>query len=459
MLKSIIRGIAVTMFVFLLGAGVDQLMDLKIMTAFDPIGQALGEFELTDIVFSQIRDDPKFDDRIVIVNIPPEGGRGAIAQQIQIISQYKPKVIGIDSFFNCEGGLYDADNCPQLLDTLGNLMLANAIQEAGNVVLVTRLLQSDHLIDSLSKLKQEDVPGDLYDSAEYSAPDFSNYAHNAYANLPTGDSEGNNAASYQEDVKICKSLYPQTVVNGKREIAFSVMMAMMYDSAKAERFLARQKQEEIIAFKGNIEISSSKLASHRDAMDATSQFRSLCFAVDWDQLFEGKFDSTLFEGKIVILGFLGKYFGDPAWEDKFFSPLNAKVAGRANPDMFGPVIHANSVAMILDEKYIEELPDWSQIAIAAFMCFVNVLLFYWIDNKYPLLYDGLSVVLQIIQILLISGLIVWAFSAFNLKLELSTTLGVIALVGPCFDICKSIENVATDALTKRRERVLTPENP
>ena len=32
-------------------------------------------------------------------------------------------------------GLRDSINCPALLDTLGNLMLSQAIQEAGNVVL------------------------------------------------------------------------------------------------------------------------------------------------------------------------------------------------------------------------------------------------------------------------------------------------------------------------------------
>jgi CHASE2 domain-containing sensor protein len=452
MLRSIIRGVAITMFVFLLAAGVDRLMDLKLMTDFDPITQALGEFQLTDVVFSRLREDPKYDDRIVLVNLDP-GGRGDIAQQVQIISQYKPKVIGIDGFFNCEGGLYDTMNCPQVLDTLGNLMLSNAIQEAGNVVLVSKLMQSD----SLSRVPENQVPGDFYDSLEYSAPEFSNYAHNAFANLPTGDSEGNHAATYQEDVKICRSLIPQKIVNGKRELAFSVMMAMMYDSVKTERFLARGKEEEIINFKGNIEISTNKLASQRNKMDSTSAFRSLCFVIDWDQLKAGNYEPSVFEGKVVIIGYLGNYLGDPAWEDKFFSPLNVKVAGRANPDMFGPVIHANAVAMILDENYIEELPDWAQMVIAALLCFLNVLLFYWIDTKFPLWYDGLSVVLQIIQILLVSVLTVYAFTLFSWKLDLSLAMGGIALVGPCFDISKSIENVIDDAITKRRQRVLTTE--
>jgi hypothetical protein len=74
---------------------------LKLFNAFDPISQALEEFELTDWVFSKLRKDPVPDERIVIVNIAPD--RRMIAEQIRIISQHNPRVIGIDSFFNCEG--------------------------------------------------------------------------------------------------------------------------------------------------------------------------------------------------------------------------------------------------------------------------------------------------------------------------------------------------------------------
>jgi CHASE2 domain-containing sensor protein len=189
MKKTILRGFSVTLFVFLTMWGVSGLADLKVFTAFDPISVALDEFDITDYVFSKFRPVPDIDDRIVIVNIAHS--RMEIAQQIQIISQYGPKVIGVDSFFNCEGGFYTVDECPQLADTLGNLMLSNAIQEAGNVVLVARLLQSD----SLAAVN----PGDVYDSMEQSDTMFSNYARTAFANLPTGDRDGKGAATYQEE--------------------------------------------------------------------------------------------------------------------------------------------------------------------------------------------------------------------------------------------------------------------
>jgi CHASE2 domain-containing sensor protein len=441
MKKSIVRGATITGFVFLMMWGFKGVSTLNMFTAFDPISQALGEFELTDWVFSKFRDQPEPDPRIVIVNIGPS--RAAIAQQINTVSSLGAKVIGIDSFFNCEGGFYDTLNCPQLKDTLANLMLSGAIAQAGNVVLVSKLLQTDSLYKT--------DPGHVFDSLEYSDMMFSQFATNAFANLPTN-------ATYQEDVKVCKSIFPQMIVKGERKLAFSVMMAWMYDSVKAEKFLARGNEEEVINFRGNINITDVKLKSDREQMANVSEFNALCFAVDWDQLERGDYDSALFKDAIVIIGYLGDYFGDPAWEDKFFSPLNTKVAGRANPDMFGPVIHANVVAMILNEDYVNEIPEWMQVVIAVVLCFLNVILFAWIDDRFPYLYDGLSVLLQILQLLLISLIVIYVFAYFNLKLELSISLGAVALIGPCFDIYKSLENTVLQSLTRRRQAVLTTEN-
>ena len=99
------------LFVFGLMYGLSKLTQLELFNAFDPIGQAFNDFELTDHVFSNLRPDPSVDQTVVLVNIG-RLPRAAIAEQIRIISQYKPKIIGIDGFFNCEGGLRDTINCP-----------------------------------------------------------------------------------------------------------------------------------------------------------------------------------------------------------------------------------------------------------------------------------------------------------------------------------------------------------
>jgi len=368
--------------------------------------------------------------------------RREVAQLLQNISQFKPRVIGMDALYNCEGGLRDSINCPQLLDTLGNLMLSSAIQDAGNVVLGSKLMQTD----SLGRIDTNDM-----DSIEMSDPVFTNYVQTGFVNIPTD-------ATYQEDVKISRTILPSRIVNGKKELAFSVRMAMMYDSVKTKKFLARGKDEEIINFRGNIEVRQLRINSLKNEETATTNFGTMFFVVDAEDVLTGNVSPELFKDKIVVMGYLGDYLGDDAWEDKFFTPLNKKLGGRANPDMFGPVVHSNVVAMILNEDYIDVLSDWQKILIAILVCFLTVALFMTIDEKLPIWYDALSVIIQLFFIAILMLVIIYMFADYNIKLELDLTITIIALVGPCYDIFKSVQNEINKQLTRRRQRVLNQES-
>lgn len=432
-----------TAFVFVFMWGLSRLTQLQLFNAFDPIGQALSDFELTDYAISNLRADPLVDERIVLVNIG-NIPRAAIAEQIRIISRHKPRVIAIDGFFNCEGGLRDTLNCPQLLDTLGNLLLSSAIQEAGNVVLVSKLLQS-------SKLYKAGIMNE-YDSLEYSDPPFMKHATSGYANLSTD-------ADYQEDVKICRSFVPRMTVNGEEELAFAVQIAMLYDSARTREFLSREKEEEIINYRGNVEMQDVRLASIRNKDLSTTKYPVMFFALDVDQVFREEFFSEMIRDKVVIFGFLGQYFGDPSWNDKFFTPLNKQVAGRANPDMFGLVIHANILSMILNGDVVNELEEWHKYAIAFIFCFFNIALFFYFNEKFPVWFDSLSLTLQVIQIVLLMGFTIWIFSESAFKLDLTITLATIALAGPVFGFYDNVlttlvRNWKDKRLTNRKEEVL-----
>ncbi len=58
---------------------------------------------------------------------------------------------------------------------------------------------------------------------------------------------------------------------------------------------------------------------------------------------------------------------------KSFTPRNRKVAGRAYPDMFGTVIWANIIAMILNNDYIRELFTAEEFIIALLACLACLL--------------------------------------------------------------------------------------
>jgi CHASE2 domain-containing sensor protein len=424
-----------TSFTFILMWGIVQITHFRAFNAFDSIGNALGDVELTDYVFSQLRPDPELDTNIVVVNIG-RLSRREIAEQINIISQYKPKVIGLDAFFHCNGYSRDTVNCPALADAEGNVMLGQAIERAGNVVLVTKLLQGKEL--ALSDIE------DVYDSLAVSDSIFRNKAlAEGFASLETD-------AAFQDDVKTCRAFNPSMVVNGKRELAFSVRMAMLYDSVKTNRFLQRNNFSEIINYRGNMV----------DIFDQ-AKYKLAFYAIDVEQVKDGSFLPGMIKDKIVIFGFLGSDFRDPSWEDKFYTPLNLKMAGKANPDMYGPIIHANIVSMIMNEDYIDKMVKWQEIAMAIVLCLLNVALFSLIHIKLPDWYDGITKLIQVVELLLFTFLMVMIFALYDFKLEITISLAAIALVGDAYEIyigvVKNLINRIRNGtlFTKKKDEVLT----
>ena len=422
-----------TAFVFLAVWGLVGLTKLKVFNAFDPIGQALSDLEMTDYVFSNLREQPNVDSSIVVVNIG-RLNRREIAQQIQIISKYKPRVIGIDSFFDCSTGLRDTVNCPQLLDTLGNLMLSNAIKEAGNVILVNKVLQRDTLL----------APN-VFDSLRLSDPVFLDYAYkDGFANLDT-------EAAFQDDVKTCRAFNPKIKVKGKARYAFAVEMAFAYDSAKTTKLLERNNYKEVINYRGNV-----------FDIFGTTNYPQMFYTLDVDDVMTENFVPELLKGKVVILGFLGEDLKDPSWADKFYTPLNKKMAGKANPDMFGVIVHANIVSMILNEDYVDAMAEWQEMALAVIVCLLNVALFSLINTNLPVWYDGITKLLQFIQIVFYSLLMVLIFDWYTFKFNVTLTLAAVALVGDVYEVYMSVvKNLAHKLMswlpfTRKKENVLTP---
>jgi CHASE2 domain-containing sensor protein len=438
MKKFWIDAVIGTVFVFAVLSGLYFVTKLRLFDAFDPLGQALGDMELTDIAFSQIREDPELDTNIVIVNIGYLS-RGDIGRQIMAINHFKPKVIGLDIIFACDGGFTDSISCPGAYDTLGNMIFAEAVRQAqGRMVLAHKLWQTNKLINELGDVE-------MFDSLEHTDNPLREGAYEGFVNLDTD-------ADTQHDLKVCRSLNPQMMVNGNRELAFSVKMAMLYDSAATNEFLARGNTKEAINYRGNI------VDWH-----GASNYAGMYNVLDWDQALDtSSFVGGMIKDKIVILGFLGSDLRDTSWDDKFITPLNKNYAGKTRPDMYGVVVHANAVSMILNRDYIDQLKVWQQYAIAILICFLNVALFSLIHDKIPKWFDILTILLQLFQIVLLTALMMTVFSKANFKLNLTLTLAALALVGTCYEIYESVVKTLIQTLrarrlfTKRKNGVLTP---
>ena len=369
----------------------------------DPIGEALSDMEITDMVFSSdIRETPPVDENIIFVNIGMLPRR-EIGQMMGIINKYEPKAIGMDAIFRTLKP-----------DTLGDYILADALANTHNVVMYAKLIDPDD--------------NGVWGGVETSHPLFTQNNIIAHVNLTVEE-----AGIEQFQFKTCRSFFPNEKVidpdNGEMSNmpAFAVKLSEMYDAERTQEFLARNKEEELINYRGNIiDFGRSKHGTRY-------------FALDWDQVLNEQFTADLIKDKIVLFGFLGATLDDTrSFEDKYFTPLNVKYAGRANPDMYGVVVHANIISMILNNDQIDQMSEFSAWTFAVIICLLNVILFQIIYRRLPRWYDGITKLVQLLEAFVFMAIIVFGFHIFSIKLNLTYGIFAIVLAGDSLEVYNGV---------------------
>ncbi len=393
-----VKSFLATIFIFLFMAFAGSF--LAIFDFLDPIGEALEGYEITDQVFSNPswRDPPVAEEDIVIVNVGEISRRG-IAEQINIINSFEPKVIGLDLLFR---------NLKS--DTLGDLMLADAIANSPNIVLYQKLIDPDE--------------SGLWHDAEYSHPLFIQDSPTAFVNLNIETAEAE-----QFNFKTSRSFFPREYLKNNKTneidtvLAFGVALAKYIKPENVKTMFARQNEEELINYRGNV-------------IDYGRTHTGTRFvALDVFDVLDTMFTPDLIKDKIVLMGVMGKSFSDTrSFEDKYFTPLNAKQAGRANPDMFGVVVHANIISMILHNDYIDSMPDVYGYILAFIVCFLNVLVFTIIYIKWSKWYDGVTKLIQLAQAMVFVFIIILFFHLYNFKLNLTFTIIAVLIAGDVLEV-------------------------
>jgi CHASE2 domain-containing sensor protein len=90
---------------------------------------------------------------------------------------------------------------------------------------------------------------------------------------------------------------------------------------------------------------------------------------------------------IVILGYLGDDNAQFDIEDKHFTPLNKTWVGRAVPDTYGAVIHANILNMLMEQNLIYRVPSYVTYILAFAFTFIILLLVLKLYKKNSLVFD------------------------------------------------------------------------
>ncbi len=381
------------------------------LSVFDPIGEAFADVQFTDINYSYLgkNDDlrgvkdgkQKLDTNIVIVNIG-DLKRPGIANLISTISAYSPKVIGVDVLFDREK------------DSLTDNVLAKAIKKAGNVVLVSKGTGGAN-----PKTK-------TYDSIIRPIAKFAENAKYGIANMALAD-EGNDL----EQFKICRAFVSGSYLkDGTYKPCFSTTVAQEYDVEKAQKIIERNKFEEIINYSGNLFVEFSQRNTF-----------PLFLGKDYREVFADDFTNPealkkTFKNKIVLLGYLGHQIDEVNDNhDKFFTPFNQKYVGKASIDMYGVVIHANIITMILNGRYVSKMPEWLSHLVGFLITYLTFAAFRPIYNDHKIWYDGVTKVISFFIVIIITFLIGFIFAAFNYKMAFpGIYMGAILLAGDYMEI-------------------------
>ncbi|GAB4123777.1 MAG: hypothetical protein OHK0045_03740 [Raineya sp.] len=408
--------------------------------ALNPLEKMFGDFDMTDVYFSQIRNtktkkeaaiitDAKADERIIVVNIGgAEGGRKRITDLLNVINQYEPNCVGVDAFYTS----YKTDSIMGPI----NAELEKAFKNTKNLVMAAEARFSEKTIE---KVRSDDDYKPVFDSLRLSHPNFMEGAQKGLVNLITEATRDNiERTDLAGGLATCRTFSPREKINGVEYLAFGVKLAQIYNPKVVDNFLKRGKEVEFINYYGNYEkfgyINYYQLFEMADA------------AQEGD---EGAKEAlkNLFKGKIVLLGFTGvedihKVTSD---EDRFYTPLNENYVGKAERDMYGIHIHANIISMILNQDYIDTMPEWLDYLVVFFIAYFTTALFVFLHAKLDFWYDGLSILVQFLLSVLVVFAILEVFAEFQMKVD--WRLGFLAIV-----FIPNLVEVYYGAITKLYER-------
>jgi CHASE2 domain-containing sensor protein len=363
----------------------------------DPIGQAVKDFELTDIVFSHLREesDSKLESRVVVVNFG-QADRATMARMLRKINEADPRVIGLDArFFTSKEPGTDS-------------ILAAAVDDARERLVLGSFLSSRDPKTGQFEERLMPIPL-LRDRAK----------HFGYLNTVT---EANS-------FRTVRSFSPSEPYKEDTVLSFPTQLARLYDSTAVNKLLQRGNATEFIHYIGNVYMKPKITTSDSFLIKNRAPIRFMF--LDQEQILEAEALPMLTD-KIVIMGFVDIYGSD--WTDAFFTPMNPIYAGKTFPDMYGAVIHANVVSQILRGEYIDAMGPSGAILLAVIVAWLNAVVFTYIYYERGRWFDILLRSAQVGQALLALFLTILIFDAFHYKVDISYLLVVLLLGGDVLEI-------------------------
>jgi CHASE2 domain-containing sensor protein len=356
------------------------ILFLVISISFKPfnfVAKAIKDVNLTDFYFSGLQSS-QADTNIVLVNIE-DLGRKDIAALIDKIYQANPAVIGLDVFFS--------DN----KDSIGDPLLYGSIRRAA---------------DKLVMAGSYDEENKVFNN------DYKTFTGNLYGHA--------NIMTNEDRTEVVRKFEPAYHVGDTTILSFSSLIARKYNQHAFDVLARRGKKTEYINYKGDK--NTYRLLNHREIMK------------------DSLADISFMKNKIVMIGFLGgKNKSTEDFNDIFYTPVNKHYYGRALPDMYGLVIHANIVSMVLEENYIWSMPGWLVFILSFIITFLHIVPFIYFYVNRHLWYH---VFVKIGQLLSFSFILLIVFLIFKNTAVLISTKYILLPVILAADILYLYEALA-----------------
>lgn len=390
--RGLLRALPATLLVYVLLA---LLFVLPARFNFlDPIGDALADFDPSDIVYSRLRDpEPVADTNVVLVNIGTLPRQG-IAAQISALASFQPAVIGVDVLFFNPHPEPEADSA-----------LARALRSGVPVVFASQLLKPSQKTGRFDSLALPVAP-------------FDKLADNGFANLIGGSRE---EPMTVRDMAIRQSLKDSTV------LPFALRIARYKYGAQVDSLLAQRREL-------TMPISYRRQARHYARLTL-------------QDFMQGHLPVNL-KDKVVLLGYMGPNDLTTDLEDKFFTPLNPRYAGKAMPDLYGVVVHANIISMVGAQDYINQMPEKMAHALGFLLIWFNMWVFLGLKQRSEVYYDLWSKLLQGIQVFgLLMGMVL-VYYAWGWHINITLTTAVLLISGDFLEVYLNLEKMAVTSWNK-----------
>jgi CHASE2 domain-containing sensor protein len=105
--------------------------------------------------------------------------------------------------------------------------------------------------------------------------------------------------------------------------------------------------------------------------------------------------------------------------------------------MYGVVIHANIISMILNKNYIGIMPQWMSILLALILSYISAYIIFNLKIKYKDWFSAFSKLYILIISLLNLFIGVMVLHHFNYRINLTLALAVVVLTGTIVEIYQS----------------------